>query len=138
MKDYNIRQMQKLALKYFPYGEILPRLAQATGKLIFDQRKLKFVDCLIIFLVFTEREGVILSIEEAKAHTIYHRGMNAPILLGMLSQLFAIKESLELESEKLRGPCQRYFDALFAMAAKSKVKMIEITDEKLSIYDSIK
>ena len=134
MKDYNIRQMQRLAVKYFPYDDgLLGHIARATGEVIAAKTEINFIDCCIKFLVFTEREGVVLSIEEARTTQIISPEAT---LLGMLSQVYVYSRP-EVDGE-LRGPCQRYFNALFAMAAKRKVKMIELTDGKLSIYDSIK
>lgn len=141
MKDYNIRQMQKLALKYFPYNDgLLGHMAKATGDLIFLGTGINFADCCIKFLVFSEREGVILSIEEARDYVAFHEGNEEAILLGMLSQMFIIYKFKDtgLVSERLRRPCQRYFDALFAMAAKRKIDLVKLVDKKLTIYSKIK
>jgi len=140
MKDYNIRQMQKLALQYFPYGEgLLGHLARTTGEVIAAKTGLNCIDCFIKFLVFAEKNGVILSIEEARTFTNVHN--DEAIMLGMLSQIFSLWKASSDEGllrEELRGPCQRYFNALFAMTAKRKIDLIEITDKKLRIYDLIK
>ena len=142
MKDYNIRQMQKLALKYFPYDDgLLGHMARATGDLIFLGTGINFADCCIKFLVFSEREGVILSIEEARNCVFLSSDTCKATMLGMLSQIYNLRHgSVDpgILREDLRGPCQRYFNALFAMAAKRKIDLVKLVDKKLTIYSKIK
>ena len=145
MKDYNIRQMQRLALKYFPYDDgLLGHIARATGEVIATKTGINFIDCCIKFLILSERNGIVLSVEEARSLCLskaINSGHEGAVLLGMLSQIFVLSIGecdLGLRTEGLRGPCQRFFNALFAMAAKRKIDLVKIVDKKLSIYDSTK